>query len=176
MRCETCARSGRPGYLAVRVRSRHDGFAVLWAPCPDCIGGVASCCDAAGAAQPDPQRRAVMPDEPEMIIFKGFDHGPGDAEAATKAARNLRAVLVAALEPGGPLAGLDGHAVLDGLITLWLDLSLRAAGVARTGALLRRLRRDLPRMAAAQRAAARQACPRESGGPDVLGEPEAGHA
>lgn len=23
-----------------------------WAPCPECIGGVASCCDAAGSAEP----------------------------------------------------------------------------------------------------------------------------
>jgi hypothetical protein len=60
MRCETCASSGRRGYLAVRVRSSQEGFAILWAPCPDCIGGIASCCDTAGAAQPDPQRRAVM--------------------------------------------------------------------------------------------------------------------
>jgi hypothetical protein len=59
--------------------------------------------------------------------------------------------------------------VLDGLISLWVDLSLRGVGVARTDDGLRALRRDLPRMAAALRAAARRR-------PGAPGEPEAGHA
>lgn len=32
---------------------------VRWHECPDCIGGVSSCCDAAGSAQPEP------PEEPQ---------------------------------------------------------------------------------------------------------------
>jgi hypothetical protein len=117
-----------------------------------------------------------MSDETEApIIFKGPDARPGDAEAATTVVRYLRAVLVAGAAPGSPLAGLaggangDGRAVLDGLISLWVDLSLRGVGVARTDDGLRALRRDLPRMAAALRAAARRR-------PGAPGEPAAGHA
>lgn len=65
MRCPTCANSGRPGWLRVCVRSQQGGFAVLWAGCPDCIGGVASCCDAAGSAQPAPG--GFYPNEPEGL-------------------------------------------------------------------------------------------------------------
>jgi hypothetical protein len=44
-------------------------------------------------------------------------------------------------------------ALLDGLISLWMQLSIEAFGVTVTDDNLRRLRRDLPRMAAAMRAA-----------------------
>jgi hypothetical protein len=59
--CPTCAGSGRPGELLVGVRSQHEGVASFWVKCPDCTGGVASCCDTAGGVDLAPAQLA--PDE-----------------------------------------------------------------------------------------------------------------
>jgi hypothetical protein len=61
--CQTCANSGRPGSLLIPLRSGR-GVPAVWVPCPDCIGGVASCCDTAGSADlapsaPDPEESAT---------------------------------------------------------------------------------------------------------------------
>jgi hypothetical protein len=49
MPCETCRGSGYPGMVLTRTG---------YVPCPNgCIGNIASCCDAAGSAQPAPELR-----------------------------------------------------------------------------------------------------------------------
>ena len=58
MRCETCGGSGVrrrtvPHWAFVKPTERPR---VIEEPCPDCIGGITSCCDAAGSAQPEPER------------------------------------------------------------------------------------------------------------------------
>jgi hypothetical protein len=56
MKCETCRDSGFPGMI-LRAYSPPRGVNLSSVPiwkfvhCPDCIGGVASCCDMAGANQ-----------------------------------------------------------------------------------------------------------------------------
>lgn len=50
----------------------HGTRMVELAPCPDCIGGVASCCDAAGSAEPidlaEEERRAARADPRQMSL------------------------------------------------------------------------------------------------------------
>ena len=43
-------------------------------------------------------------------------------------------------------------ALIDALISVWLDLNLTGLGVSNTDEMLRQLRRDLPKFAAAHRA------------------------
>lgn len=52
MICETCHGQGgwHERHPGVRL-GEHVGTLTRWVPCPDCIGGVASCCDAAGSAE-----------------------------------------------------------------------------------------------------------------------------
>jgi hypothetical protein len=51
MRCETCRGSEFPGMIR-RVHLMPFGKRLFeFVQCPDCIGGVASCCDTAGANQ-----------------------------------------------------------------------------------------------------------------------------
>jgi hypothetical protein len=55
MLCETCKDSDFPGMVLTEVtfpRFRGDGYSTSWVLCPDCIGGIASCCDAAGSSSP----------------------------------------------------------------------------------------------------------------------------
>jgi hypothetical protein len=54
MPCDICRNSPIPGFLVIQVNADETGRpAITYAPCPnDCIGRVASCCDAAGSAQP----------------------------------------------------------------------------------------------------------------------------
>ncbi len=59
MNCPTCLGSGIPGWIFV---ASDDGF-YSYRKCPDCIGGVASCCDTAGSAQPEPKTKSAL--EPE---------------------------------------------------------------------------------------------------------------
>jgi hypothetical protein len=56
MKCETCRDSGFPGMILLVYSPLH-GVGLSSMPigklvhCPDCIGGIASCCDTAGANQ-----------------------------------------------------------------------------------------------------------------------------
>ena len=52
MQCETCRGSPYPGTVLTRTG---------YVPCPNgCIGNIASCCDAAGSAQPAPELRPSL--------------------------------------------------------------------------------------------------------------------
>lgn len=54
----------------------------------------------------------------------------------------------------GPIAEqYGGLALMNALTSLWLDISLQILGIAETEEALRYLRRDVPRFAAALRAA-----------------------
>jgi hypothetical protein len=61
MICPTC--KGRAGWWVNAAGLRvpppgPPGFFEIpktWHRCPDCIGGIASCCDAAGSQQPEPE-------------------------------------------------------------------------------------------------------------------------
>ncbi len=57
MICDTCRFSGRPGWIWT-VSAGCFGYREVFAACPDCIGGIASCCDGAGSQQPEPKRLA----------------------------------------------------------------------------------------------------------------------
>lgn len=54
MRCETCSGTGRKKRSVKEIMQLMEvvydtrTIIVEW-PCPDCIGGIASCCDVAGA-------------------------------------------------------------------------------------------------------------------------------
>ena len=58
MRCETC--NGNGGWWVDwrlnRATDVHLNCDAAWLLCHDCIGGVSSCCDSAGSAQPEPAR------------------------------------------------------------------------------------------------------------------------
>jgi hypothetical protein len=54
MICQCVIFGGTPGRIPVR-RETDLGTLIEYAPCPDCIGGIASCCDAAGSRQPEPE-------------------------------------------------------------------------------------------------------------------------
>lgn len=74
---------------------------------------------------------------------------PGERAKTTAAAAALRRALPAITEEFGGLPALNA------LISIWLDASLNVLGLAGTEESLRLIRRDLPKMAAAMRAAAR---------------------
>jgi hypothetical protein len=52
MRCERCANSPIPGWIVVTVNHPR-GLYRIYEPCGECIGGISSCCDAAGSGQPE---------------------------------------------------------------------------------------------------------------------------
>jgi hypothetical protein len=57
MPCEICRGSPYPGMVLTRTG---------YVPCPNgCIGNIASCCDAAGSAQPAPELRRICSTQPE---------------------------------------------------------------------------------------------------------------
>lgn len=72
---------------------------------------------------------------------------PGELEKTEAATRLLREALRPIAERHG------GIATMNALVSLWLDMSLAVLGVADTQEQLRYLRRDIPRMASALRAA-----------------------
>jgi hypothetical protein len=58
MICETC--HGKHGWWVNLAGRRIDvlletDLPVTWRECPDCIGGIASCCDGGGSVQPEPE-------------------------------------------------------------------------------------------------------------------------
>jgi hypothetical protein len=64
MICPACQGDGKRLNPALRVVETAAGVRVvnphglpLLVPCTECIGGVASCCDGAGSAQPERQGR-----------------------------------------------------------------------------------------------------------------------
>jgi hypothetical protein len=69
-----------------------------------------------------------------------------EKERAEGAVEELRSVSAAIFRRYG------GIALIDALISVWLDMNLTAFGVALTDEALRELRRDLPKIAAAHRA------------------------
>jgi hypothetical protein len=71
---------------------------------------------------------------------------PGERKESEAAARLLREIVRPIAERHG------GIAVMNALISLWLDVSLAFLGVAETQEQLRLLRRDVPKFAAALRA------------------------
>jgi hypothetical protein len=79
-------------------------------------------------------------------VFRGPHARPGDEARATYATVALRRAAVPILDRYG------GTALIDALISVWLDLNLTASGVSNTDEMLRQLRRDLPKFAAAHRA------------------------
>lgn len=84
----------------------------------------------------------------QPIVFRGPGAAEtGDVQRAEEALATLRLAAKRIIDQFGP------GALMDGLMSLYLDLSLRSAGEARTDETLRLIRRDLPRMAAALRAA-----------------------
>lgn len=82
------------------------------------------------------------------IFFKGPGRGlPGEEEKTVRATKALRRAVQ-------PIAAQEGGvAAMNALISLWLDMSLNVVGQAATEEGLRLLRRDVPRFAAAVRAA-----------------------
>jgi hypothetical protein len=80
------------------------------------------------------------------VVFIGPNGNAGDVERGTEATKALREAAKPILEE------LGGEALLDALISVWLDLMLSTQGVKRTDDALRLLRRDLPKFAAALRA------------------------
>jgi hypothetical protein len=60
MICPTCRGRG----LVPDAPSVDDDEEIKMKPCPECIGGIASCCDAAGssAAPDDPYRDDIFPE------------------------------------------------------------------------------------------------------------------
>jgi hypothetical protein len=80
------------------------------------------------------------------IVFRGPHHRPGDEARATYATIALRRAAVPIVERFG------APALIDALISVWIDLNLTGFGVSNTDEMLRQLRRDLPKFAAAHRA------------------------
>jgi hypothetical protein len=80
------------------------------------------------------------------IVFRGPHCRPGDEARATSATAELRRAAIPIIERFG------GPALIDALISVWLDLNLTGFGVSNTDEMLRQLRRDLPKFAAAHRA------------------------
>ncbi len=80
------------------------------------------------------------------VVFRGPHCRPGDEARATDAIVELRRAAVPIIERFGV------PALIDALISVWLDLNLTGFGVSNTDDMLRQLRRDLPKFAAAHRA------------------------
>jgi hypothetical protein len=61
MICPTChSKYGgwwvdRAGKRIAQPADESGDHSAIWHSCPDCIGGIASCCDAAGSQQPEPE-------------------------------------------------------------------------------------------------------------------------
>jgi hypothetical protein len=86
--------------------------------------------------------------DPGHIYFTNPDThvSQGEKDAAAAASGEIRRLLYPIYQRYG------NDAILDALISLWLDLCLHTYGVAAADRALRHLRRDLPKIAAARRA------------------------
>jgi hypothetical protein len=86
--------------------------------------------------------------ERAAIVFRGSsEHRPGDVKKAMATRQQFANLALTLTEQFGRTA------MLDGLMSLYLDLSLSMFGIEVTDKTFREIRRDLPRMMAALRAA-----------------------
>jgi hypothetical protein len=93
-----------------------------------------------------------MADERRYVHVAGSDD-PANQRWAGIATEEVRKAVIPIIER------LEPAVLMDGLISVWLDLMLEAFGVAATDETLRRVRKDLARFAAARRAM--QAAPKD---------------
>ncbi len=86
----------------------------------------------------------------DAIVVRGTHCRPGDKARAAGAIVELRRAAIPIMDHFGV------PAFIDALISVWLDLNLTGFGVSNTDEMLRQLRRDLPKFAAAHRAMSAQ--------------------
>jgi hypothetical protein len=71
--CPKChgSRGHHEKILANVLSAGRETFFWVWLPCDECIGGVASCCDAAGSGTPNPLSRGEQLATKSCLAFLG---------------------------------------------------------------------------------------------------------